>query len=336
MEEKQPSFVDRILIPLVHEIGAEIFLEPEFRYAGYITFKNGKRAFFREPQLNVNPHGAADIALDKGYTKLFLEKAGFRVPNGLVFFRPDWAAQIKATRGKTEAIEWAEKHGFPVIVKPNSKSQGNGVFLAHDAHALARAIEHVFTLDDVALVEEYIEGNDVRIIVCDGVPRFACLRERLSVLGDEIHTIAELFETKKVRLEKENRKVSILVNDARILATLSSDGKKLSDIPQANEVITLLSNANLSTGGDVKNVSDTIHPSFLELAQKAAKHMTLFLAGVDLMIQGDISDPKSTAYIIEMNSMPGMKHFASLGKKETAIVTDIYRQKLKKLERDAI
>jgi D-alanine-D-alanine ligase-like ATP-grasp enzyme len=42
--------------------------------------------------------------------------------------------------------------------------------------------------------------------------------------------------------------------------------------------------------------------------------MGLRLCGVDLMINGDISDDTSASYILEINSAPGLDHYEKSGK----------------------
>ena len=87
----------------------------------------------------------------------------------------------------------------------------------------------------------------------------------------------------------------------------------------------MLPNANLSTGGTSVDVTDFIHPFYNKLAICLTKDMGLRLCGVDLMIvDGDITKPSKQWYIIEINSAPGLDHYASIGKKQTKIVEDLY------------
>jgi D-alanine-D-alanine ligase-like ATP-grasp enzyme len=65
--------------------------------------------------------------------------------------------------------------------------------------------------------------------------------------------------------------------------------------------------------------------------------MGLRFCGVDLMIAGDISQaPRKGGYwIIEINSAPGLDHYATIGKAQQRIVEDLYLEVLKAMDTDA-
>lgn len=63
------------------------FLEPEWKIAGQITFKSGKKSYFRYNALDLNPVGASDTAKDKDYANLFIQRLGYPVvPDSKTFF----------------------------------------------------------------------------------------------------------------------------------------------------------------------------------------------------------------------------------------------------------
>jgi hypothetical protein len=47
-------FVTNILKRVAPKIGAELFIEPEYGFAGRIQFKNGNFHYFRSGNLNIN------------------------------------------------------------------------------------------------------------------------------------------------------------------------------------------------------------------------------------------------------------------------------------------
>jgi D-alanine-D-alanine ligase-like ATP-grasp enzyme len=61
--------------------------------------------------------------------------------------------------------------------------------------------------------------------------------------------------------------------------------------------------------------------------------MGLRLCGVDLMIEGDISQRPGTYWVLEINSAPGLDHYAKIGKAQEQIVEDLYLEVLKHMER---
>lgn len=58
--------------------------------------------------------------------------------------------------------------GFPVIVKPRGEGSSLGVAKAHDAHELSRAVTQALELDDVVLVERFVQGIEVDVGILDG------------------------------------------------------------------------------------------------------------------------------------------------------------------------
>ena len=60
--------------------------------------------------------------------------------------------------------------------------------------------------------------------------------------------------------------------------------------------------------------------------------MGLRLCGVDLMIDGDISEAPDEYWVLEINSAPGLDHYAQSGKAQQKIVEDMYLEVLKHME----
>ena len=104
-------------------------------------------------------------------------------------------------------------------------------------------------------------------------------------------------------------------------------------IPAKGQKVYLLDNANLSTGGDSVDVTEKVHPAFWKLAVNLTRDMGLRLCGVDIMIEGDISQTPDIYWILEINSAPGLDHYAKLGKAQEDIVERLYLEVLKHMER---
>ncbi|MEZ4298761.1 MAG: D-alanine--D-alanine ligase [Polyangiaceae bacterium] len=58
--------------------------------------------------------------------------------------------------------------GFPVIVKPRGEGSSLGVSRANDVHELSRAVQHALELDDVVIVERFVQGVEVDVAILDG------------------------------------------------------------------------------------------------------------------------------------------------------------------------
>ena len=61
--------------------------------------------------------------------------------------------------------------------------------------------------------------------------------------------------------------------------------------------------------------------------------MGLRLCGVDIMVDGDITKKPNTYWILEINSAPGLDHYAKTGQAQEKIVEDLYLEVLKSMEK---
>ncbi len=325
----------KILRKIAPRIGAAVITEPEWKIVGQIVYKSGRKRYFRYSSLDLNPLGASEIAKDKDYANFFMKKMGYPiVPGSKTFYSNEWAKAIGSPRRNIDdAYRYAEKLGFPVIVKPNSGSQGAAVALVHTKHEFYRAIRAVFKRDRIALVQRPVAGKDYRLVVLDNKIISAYERIPLNVVGDGVLTIEHLLLKKQRRFTASSRDTKIKLDDWRIATKLKRQGLDLQSVPAKSEHIYLLDNANLSTGGEAVDVTATAHPAFKRLAIKVTKDMGLRLCGVDLIIAGDIAEKPDAFWILEVNAAPGLDHYAQTGRAQEKIVEDLYLQVLKSMEK---
>jgi len=319
-----------LLQKIAPTIGATVLLEPVWKIAGQITFKSGKRSYFRYNTLDLNPVGASDIAKDKDYANFFMAQLGYPVvPRSKVFFSQSWADAIGVP---SQNIDAAYAHaltiGLPVIVKPNSGSQGYGVCLVHTKRDFYTNVRRIFRHDKVVLVQPVVLGSDVRIVVLDNDVISAYIRRPLSVTGNGKDTIEKLLEKKQRLFNKQGRDTKIRSHDPRLTAKLARQNLVQHSVLDKGQHIYLLDNANLSTGGDSIDITDSLHASFKALAITLTKDMGLRFCGVDMLIADESSYAPDTCKILEINAAPGLDHYSTIGSAQAAIVEDLYRKVL--------
>ena len=327
-------YLTNLIKKLAPKVGAKVVIEPEWGIAAQIIYKNGVVRSLRMYSLDLNHIASADIAKDKDYAKFFMEERGYPVAGGQTFFSDNWAKAINSKRTLKEAIKYAKKQGFPLIVKPNSQSQGSGVCLVSNQKELHFALLEVFKIDKVAIIERYLPGRDYRVVVLDGEIISAYERVALSVVGDGKNSILSLLKKKQKHFISSGRDTRINFSDIRIKLKLKKQGYTFSSILLKGEKIYLLDNANLSTGGDSMDVTNTMSAGFKKIAVNLTRYMGLRIAGVDIMVtNGDITkNPKNCKYyIIEINAAPGLDHYVTTGTKQKKIVEDMYLKVLKAL-----
>ncbi|OGI62553.1 hypothetical protein A2818_02360 [Candidatus Nomurabacteria bacterium RIFCSPHIGHO2_01_FULL_40_12] len=327
-------YLTRLIIKLAPKVGAKVVVEGEWGIVAQIIYRNGIVRSLRMYSLDLNHIASSDIARDKDYAKFFMQKKGYPVAEGRTIFEDNWSKVVKSKRTISYGLSYAKRLGFPVIVKPNSKSQGAGVCLSWNIGEVRRAFLEVFKGDKVAIIERYLPGNDYRIVVLGKEIISAYKRIPLSVTGDGQHSILSLLKQKQRLFSAQKRDTQINFNDLRIKIKLHHQGYSFRTILPKNHKIHLLDNANLSTGGDAIDVTNTIHPGFCKIAVNLTRDMGLRMAGVDIMVtRGDITkDPKCCDYyIIEINAAPGLDHYVTTGLKQRKIVEAMYLKILKAL-----
>jgi D-alanine-D-alanine ligase-like ATP-grasp enzyme len=333
--KKIPPTLGQILKKIAPRIGARVEMEPTWNIVGQIVFKSGRKRYFRYNSLDLNMLGASLVSVDKDYANFFMKKMDYPiVPESRAFFSDAWGKAIGSPSVNIDAaFRHARKIGFPVIVKPNSGSQGHGVSLVHTKRQFYTAVREIFKHDKVVLVQKQVKGKDYRLVVLDKKVISAYERIPLSVIGDGKSTILQLLKEKQRQFIVSGRDTQVKNTDPRISDKLKHQKLDFDSIIPKGKKIFLLDNANLSTGGDSVDVTNTIHHSFKRIAIELTRNMGLRLCGVDLMINGDSTDKPDEYWILEINAAPGLDHYVTTGKDQEKIVEDLYLKVLKSMDK---
>lgn len=310
------------------ELGYEILIEPEYGYVGRIKTRTGKILFYHTTRFDINGLGASEISKDKTYASYFMKKLGYPVPEGDSFYSDYWAQVVKSDKDTKAAVKYAEKLGFPLIVKPNSESQGRGVHMVHTQEELQSAISSIFNefKERVVIVQKVAPGQDYRIVVLEDEVICAYRRTPLVVVGDGKGTITQLLQAKQAEFIVRGRDTTIRLDDPRIVSSLSHLQATLDTVLESGQSLQLLANANLSSGGDAEDVTDLLHPDYKKMVIRLTRDMGLRFCGVDIITESPIDQPISEYTVIEINSAPGLDYYAETGDKQKKIVKNLYHK----------
>lgn len=333
--KKKVPYPIQLLQRLAPRIGARVVLEPTWKIAGQIIFKNGHKRYFRYPNLGLNTIGASAIAKDKDYASYFMKRLGYHVvPKSKTFFRDSWAkAMGEPDRNAHAAYQYAQQLGFPVILKPNSCTQGAGVTLVHNKAEFYRAIKVIFKQDKIVIVQPWVAGDVYRFLVMNKKLLWAYRCFPLSVVGNGTLTILQLLQQKQKQFVAQARPTKINIQDPRIAEKLSKAGMNLETILDNGQQIFLLDNANLSAGGDSVDVTRQVHSGFKKIVVQLTKDMGLQLAGVDVVVAGSINATPKKYWILEINYAPGLDYYPETGRTDKNAVEKLYLQILKEMEK---
>ena len=241
-----------------------------------------------------------ETADDKVRTKELLRKAGVRTARG------------GTARHLDDALALAEDIGWPVVVKPREGNHGRGVTVGvANEMDLAAAFERAREIDRDVLVEEVLYGSDYRLLVIGHQFVAAARRDPAQVVGDGTRTIQELVDAVNADPRRgdghENVLTRIVLDDAT-LELLAKEDLALHSVPAAGRVVRLKSTANLSTGGTATDVTDEVHPSIREMAERVSHLVDLDVCGIDVVAR-DITVPleRSRGGVCEVNAAPGFR-----------------------------
>lgn len=241
-----------------------------------------------------------DIAGDKELTRKILSESAVPVPRG------------KVVCSEEEILESFREFKQSVVIKPCQGNQGKGVSLdlKNESDVLA-AFRLAEAYDSKVIIEEYIKGNNYRILVVGEKAVAAARRIPPMVIGDGKSTIKELVEKENknpLRGDGHEKVLTKISLDSVVVMDLYRQGLSLTSIPSKGEKVLLRQSANLSTGSTAADVTNQIHPDNAQLAVYAARVLGLDIAGVDI-IMGDIRESylEQNGKIIEVNAAPGLR-----------------------------
>lgn len=319
--KKHQTEIARIFTRFAKKYGVKINVEPEYGYAMQIINKKKKKTYVRGTVFPLNDMGASAIARDKGNTSYFLKKMGYSVPKGKEFYSESWGKQIGSKNTIAMALSYAKKMKWPVIVKPNDAHGGELVFLCNDEKEFLYAASLVTLRHDIFVVQEYLKGNDYRLLVLDDEVVAAYQRLPLSVIGDGKSTISQLLSVKKIKINNHSDRLI-----ARVVATLSQQKLSLHSVLETGVGVELLPSANLSSGGTAIDVLDRIDKRWREVAAKIASDMNLRYCGIDVISQKPLSEKPESFVVLEVNGAPGVSGFSLLGKDQKETTEKIYEK----------
>ncbi len=245
-------------------------------------------------------HIAVELASDKEETNRILGNLGLPVPRQRLVQRVE------------DAVEAAERIGYPVVVKPFNANHGRGITIHITTPEEVRAAFEVAREHSRSIiVESFITGEDHRMLVIDG--RLVAVSKRVPghVVGDGIHTIEQLVEevNQDPRRGIGHEKVlTRLTFDHQAETMLRRKGYTRESVPAPGERVFLRSTGNLSTGGTATDLTDVVHPDNVEMATRAVKAIGLDVGGVDFLSTDITESYKEVGgAICEINAAPGFR-----------------------------
>lgn len=264
-------------------------LDPE---GGYFELSFGGRSIVcRESLSELTTAIAMSRCDDKATTHRVLRQAGLRVP-----------AQIKVEK-EQQTLDFLEEHGS-VVVKPARGEQGAGISVdVRDIDSLRKSISEANSLCETVILEEFVTGDDLRIVVINEEVVAAAIRKPAHIIGNVSDTIKTLIEKQSRRRSAATGGESHIPIDRETERCVNEAGYSLDSILPENERLVVRKTANLHTGGTIHDVTDQLHPTLRKAAIDAARAIDIPVTGLDFIVP-KVDGPEYR--IIEANERPGL------------------------------
>lgn len=238
---------------------------------------------------------AEGIAGEKNLTKILLKSCGIPVPRGEIVDSAEaaWLA--------------AEDLGLPVVVKPTDGNRGRGVTVnLSNQQEIEKAWFLAKQEGREVIVENYIEGDEHRVLVVGGKVVAACRGEAAWVVGDGKSSIQQLVDTQinndPRRGNSDIHPLETIQLRSVVLGNLERQGLGPDSVPENGRRVLISANGNHSI-----DCTDDLHPEVAHICTLAAKVVGLDIAGIDFVCR-DIRQPlaEQGGAIVEVNAGPSL------------------------------
>lgn len=280
----------RIIIRAAQKRG--IYVEVLDAEGAYFELSFGGRSIVcRESLSELTTAIAMSRCDDKATTHRVLRQAGLRVP-----------AQVRVG-DEQQSFDFLHKFGS-VVVKPARGEQGTGISVdVRDPAALRLAVEEARVTCDTVILEEYVSGNDLRIVVIGEKVVAAAIRKPAEIVGNGRDPIRVLIEKQSRRRAAATGGESKIPLDRETERCVDRAGYALDSVLPENQRLVVRKTANLHTGGTIHDVTSELHPTLRKAAVDATRAIDIPVTGLDFIVPA-VDGPDYV--IIEANERPGL------------------------------
>ncbi|WP_420392550.1 N-acetylglutaminylglutamine synthetase [Acuticoccus sp.] len=259
---------------------------------GYFRLTYGGRTIrCRESLSEMTSAVAMSICDDKSVTRSIVEAAGISVPDEV---------EVRDAAGARAMLERHER----IVVKPARGEQGRGISVGLTAEDdIEGAFERAREVCERVLVEEFVEGDDLRLVVIDHRVVAAAVRRPARIYGDGASSVRQLIETHSRRRAAATGGEASIPIDGETDRCLRAAGITLDDVIEEGREVEVRRTANLHTGGTIHDVTDHVHPALVDAAVRVSRAIDIPVVGVDLMVR---SHRAGVYRFIEANERVGL------------------------------
>ncbi|SFV56364.1 Glutamate--cysteine ligase [hydrothermal vent metagenome] len=277
----------------------------------YFIYKIVVKYFLKDCS-DYNPLIVRQSCRSKQQARKAFKKLKIPYAKGDIFFNP------------FKVLSFVRKNGFPVVIKPNIGGFSRGAYFPiTNLFQLVKASFAVKKWWFSSVIEEYLEGNNYRIVVVKEDIMTIAKRFPPFVIGDGINTISTLIDIEnKKRIEKKLLPIlKAIPKNRKIKKYLKQANKTLSFIPKKSEQVFLYNKISLNLGSSIEIISkNTLTKYNKQQLFKILDYFDANILGIDVICQKelDIDFNQQKCIFLEVNSRPYLKmhEYPRYGKKE--------------------
>jgi cyanophycin synthetase len=299
--EKSPS-IDRPSMNMLKDGANELGIAVEELVDGAYEFKSGNVTRRIKNSASLEIAFTNWLCGNKYATFEILRKYGF---HHLPYYQRYSLSTIK------EAREDFLRRNKAVVIKPCSRTSGGlGVTVnIQSIKDLNRAIFISLRHDNKYLMEDFIEGDNFRILLFKDRMLDAFLRIPANVKGDGKNNIKNLLRVENDRRARDKSPVHLypMVIDNEVRQTLLNKKISFNYVPAKDERVYVKAACNLHAGGETRDVTSIVHPDIISDCKSIMKIMNVTVGGIDIITK-DINKPlaETGGVINEVNTAAGL------------------------------
>ncbi|MCK5684907.1 ATP-grasp domain-containing protein [bacterium] len=235
---------------------------------------------------------AVETADNKYLTALMLKDAGIPVPE---------TVKTDTLRDAQEFFKSCKERGEKLVVKPCDGYRGKNISInIKDEAAFEKAFIWAQELNETVLIQPFIPGKTFRLLIIDY--KFVAAIKLIPpfITGDGVKTVKELILDSKIHSNEAE-----LLADRNILTLLNQNLVSLESILKKDQSVQIYLSRNHRSLGQTIDVTNSVNPMTVFLAERAAKVIGLNFAGVDIITEDiEVSLLDSAGVVVEVNAAP--------------------------------
>lgn len=236
------------------------------------------------------------ISINKQKAYAFAAEQGFSTP---------YSKTVEGELSQNDAETLLSKYG-KLIVKPANSSLGRGLTLnITTLDQLRDAIQTAREVSSSILVQEQVEGKEIRFMVIGGKVEAALLRQTARVVGDGITTIRDL-----IAKENEARRAIKfeMITYPELTEELVGDLVFSERVPAKGEIVELNRSTMVRGGASIYNILDEVHPSYIQKVEALVQKLGAGFIVADVFCKEYTLPANNHNYwLIEFNTAPVLK-----------------------------